>query len=92
MHLLLFILIGLFIGWRSWVFMPMEGFGMSRCMTAGAVGAAAGGYLFRLLVNSASPDLAGSLLAAIVGSLIVLLLARLIIKLFRHYAQTRPKR
>ncbi len=91
MSFLWFVLIGIFIGWRNWVFLPMEGVSMYASMAIGAAGAITGGLLFRVLDNSARPDLIGSVLAALVGALVLLLLVRLITKISRYYAQTRPK-
>ena len=72
--LLIFIVIGAAAGWLAGIFMKGKGFGLLGNVIIGIVGAIAGGLLFGLL------GLVGSIVTAIVGAAILLLLAWFIMK------------
>ena len=79
MHLIGFLIIGLIAGWLAGKLMKGGGFGFWGDLVVGVVGAFVGGFLFRLLgLGGADSGLVGSLLVAVVGSVALLFVIRLI--------------
>lgn len=72
--LLIFIVIGAAAGWLAGVLMEGRGYGLVGNIIIGIIGAIAGGFLFGLL------GLIGSIVTAIVGAALLLLLAWVITK------------
>lgn len=72
--LLIFIVIGATAGWLAGVLMEGRGYGLVGNIIIGIIGAIAGGFLFGLL------GLIGSIVTAIVGAALLLLLAWVITK------------
>lgn len=77
MHWLGFLVVGVIAGWLAGAVVRGRGFGLLGDLLVGGIGALAGGYLFRLLVLQAL-WLCGSLGAALVGAVGLLLLVRLV--------------
>ncbi|MBV8659054.1 MAG: GlsB/YeaQ/YmgE family stress response membrane protein [Burkholderiales bacterium] len=79
MHLIGFLIIGVIAGWLAGKLMQGGGFGFWGDLVVGVVGAFVGGFLFRLLgVGGEDGGLIGSLLVAVVGAAILLVVIRLI--------------
>jgi len=76
---LLFLLIGGAAGWLAGMFMKGSGSGVIMNIVVGVVGGVLGGWLFGLLGLQAG-GLIGSLVTATVGAVVLLWLARLIVK------------
>ena len=72
--LLIFIVIGAVAGWMAGILMKGRGFGSVGNVIVGIIGAIAGGLLFSLL------GLVGSIVTAVVGSAILLLLTWIVTK------------
>lgn len=72
--LLIFIVIGAAAGWLAGVLLEGRGYGLVGNIIIGIIGAIAGGFLFGLL------GLIGSIVTAIVGAALLLLLAWVITK------------
>jgi uncharacterized membrane protein YeaQ/YmgE (transglycosylase-associated protein family) len=79
MNWLLFLLIGLVAGWLAGKIVKGKGFGFIGNLVVGVVGALLGGWLFDLL-NLPQGGLVLSLIAALVGAIILLWLVGLIFK------------
>ena len=79
MDFLLFLLIGGVAGWLAGLFMKGSGSGLIVNILIGIVGGVLGGWLFGLL-GLQSVGLIGSLVTATVGAIVLLFLARLIMK------------
>lgn len=79
MEIVWFLLIGLAAGWLAGQLVKGSGFGVLGDMVLGILGAIAGGYLFRQLGITAG-GLAGSLVMATVGAVVLLVIVRLIKK------------
>ncbi|TVR99781.1 MAG: GlsB/YeaQ/YmgE family stress response membrane protein [Phycisphaerales bacterium] len=73
MHIVWFLLIGLFAGFLAGVLTRGSGFGIVGNLIVGVLGAILGGFLFRL-VGLASENLLGSLITATVGAIVLLFL------------------
>ncbi|MBN1541807.1 GlsB/YeaQ/YmgE family stress response membrane protein [candidate division KSB1 bacterium] len=71
MGLLLFLAIGLAAGWIAGKIMKGKGFGLWGNLLVGIIGAFVGGFLFRL-VGLISSGLAGELVMAVVGAVVLL--------------------
>lgn len=85
--LILFLLIGILAGWLASTLMKGRGLGLAGNLVVGVIGAFLGGFLFnvlglgRFLFNTlgiSSDGLAGLLITATVGAVVLLLLIRLI--------------
>ena len=72
--LLIFIVIGAVAGWMAGILMKGRGFGSVGNVIVGIIGAIAGGLLFSLL------GLVGSIVTAVVGSAVLLLLTWIVTK------------
>ncbi len=77
MSLVWFLLIGIAAGWLAGHLVKGRGFGLLENLVIGVIGALIGGYVFGSLGVS-TPGLLGELVAATVGSLILLFLLKLI--------------
>lgn len=71
LDLIYFLLIGLIAGWLAGKIMKGHGFGLGGNLIVGVVGAALGGFLFRLL-GLLTIGLLGSLISATVGAIVLL--------------------
>lgn len=80
MHLLWWILVGLIAGWATGKIMKGGGYGFFTDIALGIVGALVGGFLARMLGFSGHGGLIYTILVALVGSIIVVFLFRLITK------------
>lgn len=78
MHLLWWILVGLTAGWATGKIMKGGGYGFFADVALGIVGAVVGGYIARALGISPVGGLIYTLLIAIGGAVIVVILFRLI--------------
>jgi len=74
--LLIFLCIGIVAGWLAGKIMRGSGFGLLGDMVVGVIGAWLGGWLFGML-GIATWGLAGTLITALVGALLLLFLIRL---------------
>ena len=79
MDLLWFLIIGAVAGWLAGKLMKGQGFGVVVNIILGCIGAVVGGYVFGLFGIS-SDSLIGSLITALVGAVIILLIVGLIKK------------
>ncbi|MBN2172176.1 MAG: GlsB/YeaQ/YmgE family stress response membrane protein [Candidatus Krumholzibacteriota bacterium] len=77
MAFLWFLIIGAVIGWLAGRIVKGSGFGLIGNILVGILGALLGGWLFRSLTITLS-GLAGSLVTALVGAIILVLLLNLI--------------
>jgi uncharacterized membrane protein YeaQ/YmgE (transglycosylase-associated protein family) len=73
MHIIWFLLIGLCAGWLAGQLTKGGGFGVLGNLIVGVIGAILGGFLFRLL-GLGPTNLLGSLIAATVGAVLLLLI------------------
>jgi len=71
MHILWFLLIGLFAGFLAGHIMRGRGFGLGGNLVIGVIGALIGGYLFQWLGLTYEGSL-GTLLSAMVGAMVLL--------------------
>jgi uncharacterized membrane protein YeaQ/YmgE (transglycosylase-associated protein family) len=71
MHILWFLLIGLFAGFLAGKIMRGRGFGLGGDLVIGVIGAYIGGYLFQWLGLNFHGSL-GTLLSAMVGAMVLL--------------------
>jgi uncharacterized membrane protein YeaQ/YmgE (transglycosylase-associated protein family) len=76
-NLLLFLCIGVVAGWLAGKIMRGGGFGLFGDMVVGVIGAFLGGWLFGRL-GIVTWGLAGALITALVGAMILLFLIRLV--------------
>lgn len=76
-NLLIFLCIGILAGWLAGKIMKGSGFGLLGDMVVGVIGAFVGGWLFGQL-GIATWGLAGLLVTALVGALVLLFLIRLL--------------
>jgi len=75
-----FLLIGLIAGWLAGRIMKGKGFGLVGNLIVGVCGALLGGFLFSLLNIATTAKIVGSLVAALVGAIILIWLISLIRK------------
>jgi uncharacterized membrane protein YeaQ/YmgE (transglycosylase-associated protein family) len=73
MYIVWFLLIGLCAGWLAGQLTKGGGFGVLGNLIIGVIGAILGGFLFRLL-GLGPTNLLGSLIAATVGAILLLLI------------------
>lgn len=73
LDLIYFLLIGLLAGWLAGKIMKGRDLGLLASLGVGVIGAVLGGFLFRL-VGLVPGGLLGSLIAATVGSIVLLFL------------------
>lgn len=78
MQLVWFLLIGALAGWLAGVVTKGRGFGALGNVIVGVLGALLGGFLFRAVGLSASPNSIGELFMAFVGAIVLLFLISLI--------------
>jgi uncharacterized membrane protein YeaQ/YmgE (transglycosylase-associated protein family) len=87
MALILFLLIGILAGWLASTLMKGRGLGLAGNLIVGVIGAFLGGFLFNVLglgrvlfnvLGISASGLAGLLITATVGAVVLLLLIRLI--------------
>ncbi|MCL5124625.1 MAG: GlsB/YeaQ/YmgE family stress response membrane protein [Deltaproteobacteria bacterium] len=71
MRLIGFLIIGLVAGWLAETIMKGRGAGMVVNLVVGVIGAYVGGFIFRLIGLSAHGFI-GSLIAATIGSIVLL--------------------
>ena len=76
-NLLLFLCIGVVAGWLAGKIMRGGGFGLFGDMVVGVIGAFLGGWVFGRL-GIVTWGLAGALITALVGAMILLFLIRLV--------------
>jgi uncharacterized membrane protein YeaQ/YmgE (transglycosylase-associated protein family) len=74
---LYFIIIGLLAGWLAGLIVRGSGFGLIGDLIVGVIGAVIGGWLFGLL-GLAFYGIYGSLLTAVAGAVVLLIVVRLI--------------
>lgn len=79
MNFLMFLVIGGVAGWLAGLFMKGSGSGLIVNIIVGIVGGILGGWLFRFF-GLESVGLMGSLVTATVGAVVLLFLARLVMK------------
>ena len=77
MDIVLFLVIGAVAGWAAGKLMEGRGFGILGNLIVGVLGALAGGFLFRSLGITAG-GIAGALVTALVGAVVLLFLVGLI--------------
>jgi uncharacterized membrane protein YeaQ/YmgE (transglycosylase-associated protein family) len=76
-----FIIIGFLAGWIAGLVMKGRGFGCIGNILIGGIGGLIGGFLFRLIgVNLGTAGFIGSLFTALVGAIILLVIAGLLNK------------
>ncbi len=78
--LLRIILVGLIAGWAAGKIMKGSGYGVPTDMALGIVGAIVGGWIVRLLGFEPMGDLISSLITAVIGAIVLILIARRIKK------------
>ncbi len=76
MEFIWFLIIGLIAGWIASVLVRGQGMGILLNLVIGVVGAFIGGWIFRAL-GTGPMGFWGSLIAAVVGAVILLLIVRL---------------
>lgn len=76
--LLIWIIVGAIAGWLAGVIVKGYGFGLVGNIVLGIVGAFLGGWLFAQLNIVILPGLIGTILAATVGAVVLLLLVRVL--------------
>jgi uncharacterized membrane protein YeaQ/YmgE (transglycosylase-associated protein family) len=76
-NVLIFLCIGILAGWLAGRIMRGSGFGLLGDMVVGVIGAFVGSWLFGRL-GIAAWGLAGTLVTALVGALVLLFLIRLL--------------
>jgi len=79
MNILVFLLIGIIAGWLAGKIMKGKGFGLAGNLVVGVVGALIGGFIFDA-VGIVAAGFWGSLIAALVGALVLLWIVGLIKK------------
>jgi len=75
-----FIIIGGIAGWLAGKIMKGGGFGLVMNIVLGIIGSMVGGWVFNFLGLSTDGGTIGSLVTALVGSVLILYVARLIKK------------
>jgi len=80
MNFIYFIIIGAIAGWLAGKIMAGGGFGLAMNMLLGIIGGLVGGWVFGLFGISTDGGLLGSLVTALVGSVLILYVGRLIKK------------
>jgi len=78
--LLWIILVGLIAGWAAGKIMKGSGYGVPTDIALGIVGAIVGGFLVRLLGFEPMGGLVSSIITAIIGAIVLILIARRIKK------------
>jgi uncharacterized membrane protein YeaQ/YmgE (transglycosylase-associated protein family) len=78
MHILIFLLVGLIAGWLAGIIMKGRGFGLVWNLIIGAAGSFVGGYIFRYFQISIGGEIIGSIIAALAGALIILVIINLV--------------
>ena len=78
--LLWIILVGLIAGWAAGKIMKGSGYGVPTDIALGIVGAIVGGFLVRLLGFEPMGGLISSIITAIIGAIVLILIARRIKK------------
>ena len=78
--LLRIILVGLISGWAAGKIMKGSGYGVPTDIALGIVGAIVGGWIVRLLGFEPIGDLISSLITAVIGAIVLILIARRIKK------------
>jgi uncharacterized membrane protein YeaQ/YmgE (transglycosylase-associated protein family) len=76
----IFLLIGAVAGWLAGLLMRGGGFGLLGNILVGIVGAVMGGFLFGLAGISLGGGMMGSLITAVIGAAVLLLIVGLIKK------------
>lgn len=76
MYWLWYILIGLVAGWLAGLIVKGSGSGLLLNLVIGVIGSVLGGWLFSLM-GIASTNMWGSLITAIVGAIVLLLIVSL---------------
>jgi len=70
-----FIIIGIAAGWLAGQVMKGSGYGLIGDLVIGAIGGLVGGYIFALLKIKSS-GLLGSLITAVVGAILLIIVVR----------------
>ena len=81
MYVVWWIIVGLVAGWATGKIMRGAGYGVLTDIGLGIVGAVVGGMLMRSLGVSASGGLIPAILVAILGAVVVVIVARLLRKI-----------
>lgn len=76
--ILIWLLVGAVAGWLASVIVGNSGFGLAGNIVLGIVGAFVGGWLFGQLGISIMPGIIGTIIAATVGAIVLLLLIRVL--------------
>jgi uncharacterized membrane protein YeaQ/YmgE (transglycosylase-associated protein family) len=76
--LLIWIIVGAIAGWLAGLIVKGYGFGLAGNIILGIVGAFLGGWLFAQLNIVITPGLIGTIIAATVGAVVLLLLVRVL--------------
>ena len=79
MNIFLFLIIGLIAGWLAGKIMKGKGFGLVGNLVVGVIGALIGGFVFDA-AGIATAGFIGSLIAALLGALILLWIVGLVKK------------
>jgi uncharacterized membrane protein YeaQ/YmgE (transglycosylase-associated protein family) len=77
--LIVFLVVGLAAGWLAGNIMKGRGFGLLGNLAVGVIGSFVGGFLFRL-VGLGPTHIVGSLIAAVVGAIVLLYVVSLVKK------------
>jgi uncharacterized membrane protein YeaQ/YmgE (transglycosylase-associated protein family) len=72
MDVVYFLLIGAVAGWLAGQLMKGRGFGLAGNMMVGVIGSVVGGYVFHLLEIAPDGSQLGSLVTALVGAIVLL--------------------
>jgi uncharacterized membrane protein YeaQ/YmgE (transglycosylase-associated protein family) len=80
MHIIYFLLIGLAAGWLAGLIMKEKNLGLLGNLIVGCVGAFIGGYLLEFLGIFIEQGIIGSLIAALLGAILLLWIIGLIRK------------
>lgn len=78
MDLIITLLVGAVAGWLGGQIMQGSGFGIIGNIIVGLIGGLIGGYLFSLLGVRTGGGLAGSIITAAAGAIVLLWIARMI--------------
>ena len=77
MNLIFAVIVGGLAGWMAGKLTKGEGYGVFFNVLLGIVGGFVGGYLFKWLDISTANDFVGSLVTALIGSIVLLFIAKM---------------
>ena len=75
MHIVWFLIVGAIAGWLAGIIVKGRGFGLIGDIIVGVLGAFVGGFLFRLLDLPMFTGFLGSIVTALIGAVVLLVLA-----------------